>query len=229
MGFFRISYVVTNKMNLLAGSTGFLGSKILKELGDNEVPTLAVCRRAIPNLPNNARELIIDFDCLHDIEISQIDRVYLALGYPLYLHNVMGFINTTLKESLFKVDFNYQLEIAKKCQEVGAKHISLISAVGADPNSWNHYLKIKGMLEREIIKLGFESTNIFRPGHLLGNKFRLDIRLADLASFIVDPFLHGSFKKFRSISAKKLSAFVVNHKGKKEATNYFEFNDFIKD
>ena len=42
-------------------------------------------------------------------------------------------------------------------------------------------------------------------------------------------FLHGSLKKFRSISAKKLSAFVVNHKGKKEATNYFEFNDFIKD
>ena len=51
-------------MNLLAGSTGFLGSKILKELGDNEVPTLALCRRAIPNLPNNARELIIDFDCV---------------------------------------------------------------------------------------------------------------------------------------------------------------------
>ena len=82
MGFFRISYVVTNKMNLLAGSTGFLGSKILKELGDNEVPTLAVCRRAIPNLPNNARELIIDFDCLHDIEISQIAVSYTHLTLP---------------------------------------------------------------------------------------------------------------------------------------------------
>ena len=227
MDLFSISEVASNKMNLLAGSTGFLGSKILKELGDNEIPTVAVCRRVIPNLPNNARELIIDFECLQDLEISQINHVYLALGCPLYFHNVMGLMNTTLKENLFRVDFNYQLEIAKKCKEVGAKHISLISAVGADPNSWNYYLKIKGMLEREIIKLGFENTNIFRPGHLLGNKFRLDIRLADLACFIVDPFLHGSFRKFRSISAKTLSAFVINHKGEKEAINYFEFNDFI--
>ena len=59
-------------MNLLAGSTGFLGSKILKELGDNEIPTVAVCRRAIPNLPNNARELIIDFDYLHDLSLIHI-------------------------------------------------------------------------------------------------------------------------------------------------------------
>ena len=41
MGFFRISYVATNKMNLLAGSTGFLGGKILKELGDNEIPKVS--------------------------------------------------------------------------------------------------------------------------------------------------------------------------------------------
>ena len=214
-------------MNLLAGSTGFLGNNILQELGDNKSPTVALCRRAITNLPNNTRELIIDFDNLHELEISQIDDVYLALGCPLYFHNVIGFMNTTLKENLIRVDFNYQLEIAKKCQKAGAKHISLISAVGADPNSWNYYLKTKGMLEREIIKLGFESTNIFRPGHLLGNKCRLDIRLADLASFILDPFLVGSLKKFRSISAKKLSVFVVNHKRKKGAINYFEFNDFI--
>ncbi len=213
-------------MNLLAGSTGFLGSKILQELGDNHLPIIALCRRSIPELPNNAQELIIDFDRIHELEIPQIDKVYLSLGCPLYFHNLMGFMNTTLKKNLFRIDFNYQLEIAKKCQEMGAKHISLISAVGADPNSWNYYLKIKGMLEYEIIKLGFDSTNIFRPGHLLGNKCRLDIRLADLACFTMDPFLHGSFKKFRSISAKKLSAFVVNHKEKKEAINYFEFNDF---
>ena len=37
--------MVTN--NLLAGSTGFWEVD-LKELGDNEVPTLAVCRRTFP-------------------------------------------------------------------------------------------------------------------------------------------------------------------------------------
>ena len=216
-------------MNLLAGSTGFLGNEILKELGGIESQTVALSRRATLNLPDNAQELIIDFDNLSELEIPHINHVYLSLGYPLYYHNVMGFMSDSLKKDLYLVEFTYQLEIAKKAKEVGAKSISLISAVGANSNSKNHYLKTKGMLEEEIIKLGFESTNIFQPGHLRGNKFRFDIVLADLISIIFDPFLHGPLKKFRSISVKKLSKFVVNNSlHKKVGINYFEFKDFIQ-
>ena len=216
-------------MNLLAGSTGFLGNEILKELGGIESQTLALSRRVIPNLPDNTQELIIDFDNFSELEIPNINHVYLSLGYPLYYHNVMGFMSDSLKKDLYLVEFTYHLEIAKKAKEAGAKGISLISAVGANSNSKNYYLKTKGMLEEEIIKLGFESTNIFQPGHLRGNKFRLDIVLADLISIIFDPFLHGPLKKFRSISVKKLSEFVVNNSlHKKVGINYFEFKDFIQ-
>ena len=84
------------------------------------------------------------------------------------------------------------------------------------------------MLEEEIIKLGFESTNIFQPGHLTGNKFRADILLADAVSLIFDPFLFGPLKKFRSISAKKLSVAVVkNSLQAKAGINYFDYKDFI--
>ena len=214
-------------MNLLAGSTGFLGNDILKKLGNIESQTIALSRRVIPSLPDNAQELIVDFDNLSELEIPNINHVYLSLGYPLYYHNVMGFMSNTTKKDLYLVEFNYQLEIAKKSKEAGAKSISLISAAGANSNSKNYYLKTKGMLEEEIIKLSFESTNIFQPGHLKGNKFRLDILLADLISIIFDPFLYGPFKKFRSISAKKLSKFVVNNSiHEKVGINYFEFKDF---
>ena len=214
-------------MNLLAGSTGFLGNDILKELGGIESQTIALSRRVIPSLPNNAEELIIDFDNLSELEIPNVNHVYLSLGYPLLYHNVMGFMSDSIKKDLYLVEFNYQLEIAKKSKEAGAKGISLISAVGANSDSKNYYLKTKGMLEEEIIKLGFESTNIFQPGHLRGNKFRLDILLADLISVIFDPFLNGPFKKFRSISVKKLSKFVVNNSiHEKVGINYFEFKDF---
>ena len=224
----RLQLSGSKKINLLAGSTGFLGNDILKELGANESPTIALGRRTIPNLPDSAQELIIDFDSLSELEIPHIDHVYLSLGYPLYYHNVMVFMSSTLKENFFQVDFTYQLEIAKKAKEAGARNISLISATVADPNSRNYYLKTKGMLEAEIIKLGFESTNIFRPGHLRGNKFRLDIVLADVISFITDPFLLGPLKKLRSISVKKLSKSVVNNSlDKKAGINYFEFKDLI--
>ena len=215
-------------MNLLAGSTGFLGNNILKELGFNKSPTLALGRREIPNLPDKSQELLINFENLDQLSLSNINHVYLSLGYPLIYHNVMGLMSASLKKDFFLVDFTYQLEVAKIAKKAGAKNISLISAVAADSNSWNYYLKTKGMLEEEIIKLGFESTNIFQPGHLMGNKFRLDILLADAISVIFDPFLIGPLKKFRSISAKKLSIAVVKNSLKAKAgINYFDYKDFI--
>ena len=216
-------------MNLLAGSTGFLGNNILKELGFNKSPTLALGRREIPNLPDKSQELLINFENLDQLSLSNINHVYLSLGYPLIYHNVMGLMSASLKKDFFLVDFTYQLEVAKIAKKAGAKNISLISAVAANSNSWNYYLKTKGMLEEEIIKLGFESTNIFQPGHLTGNKFRLDIVLADAISIIFDPFLLGPLKKFRSIPAKKLSVAVVkNSLQAKAGVNYFDYKDFIK-
>ena len=218
---------MSKKINLLVGSTGFLGNEILKELGIKNISTIALGRRPIPNLPDSAKELIIDFSYLKSIDFSNINHVYLSLGYPLYFHNVMGFMSSSLKKNFFQVDFTYQLEIAKRTKELGAKSISLISAVGADSNSWNYYLKTKGMLEEEIIKLEFSSINIFRPGHLMGNKKRLDIVLADLMSLIFDPFLHGPLKKFRSISVKKLSKSIVSSSMDcKTGTSIYEFKDF---
>jgi len=214
-------------MYLLAGSTGFLGKEILKILGEKDISTIALARRSIPNLPRNAEELIIDFNNLRGIDLPSIDHVYLSLGYPLYYQNVMGFMSPTLKKNFFEVDFTYQLEIAKKTKEIGAKSISLISAVGADSNSWNYYLKTKGMLEKEIIKLEFDNTNIFRPGHLMGNKKRVDIILADMVSLAIDPFLNGSLKKFRSVSVKKLSKSVVQKSiDSKNGINVFDYKDF---
>ncbi len=216
-----------SKVNLLVGSTGFLGNHILKELSINKSPTTALARRVIPNRPENTHELIIDFNNLSEIKISHMDHVYLSLGYPLYFHNVIGYMGSKLKKNFFQVDFTYQLEIAKKFKEAGTKNISLISAAGANPNSWNYYLKVKGMLEMEIIKLGFDSTNIFQPGHLRGNKLRFDIVFADIVSIIIDPFLHGPIKKLRSISATKLAKSVVNNSSDRKAgVNYFDFKDF---
>ena len=214
-------------MHLLVGSTGFLGNEILRIVGVKDIYTIALGRRTIPNLPDSVEELIIDFNNIKTITFPSIDHVYLSLGYPLYYQNVMGFMGPTLKKKFFEVDFTYQIEIAKKAKNVGARSISLISAVGADPNSWNYYLKTKGMLEEEIIKLEFESTNIFRPGHLMGNKNRFDIVFADVVSRTIDPFLHGSLERFRSIPVKKVSETVVNRSMNcKAGIHFFDHKDF---
>ena len=214
-------------MNLLAGSTGFLGNKILNELSLSQRKTLSLSRRKIDNLPKNAEQQIIDFKKITELELPEVDHVFLSLGFPLLYHNVMGVMNKNLKKNLFLVDFTYQIEIAKKAKDAGAKKISIISAVGANSQSWNYYLKTKGKVENEIINIGFDSINIFQPGHLRGNNHRFDILLADIVSIFLDPFLFGPLKKFRSISAKAVAKQVVNNSLKiKPGINYFDFKDF---
>ena len=214
-------------MNLLAGSTGFLGNKILTELSFSQRKTLSLSRRKIDNLPKNTELQIIDFKKISELELPEIDHVFLSLGFPLFYHNVMGILNKNLKKNLFLVDFTYQIEIAKKAKDAGAKKISIISAVGANSQSWNYYLKTKGKVENEIINIGFDSINIFQPGHLRGNNHRFDILLADIVSIILDPFLFGPLKKFRSISAKAVAKQVVNNSlNSKSGINYFDFKDF---
>ena len=214
-------------MNLVAGSTGLLGNDILQELGLRERPTIALGRRSVANLPECAKELILDFENIPSWDLNGVDHVYLSLGYPLYYQNVMGFMSANLKKDFFLVDFTYQLEIAKRAREAGAQSVSLISSVGSNPDSKNFYLQTKGKLEAEIVNLGFKSTNIFHPGHLRGNKSRLDILIADAISVLSDPFLIGSLKKFRSISSKKVARCVVdNSLEPKAGTNHFYFSDF---
>ena len=214
-------------MNLLAGSTGFLGNKILNELSLSQRKTLSLSRRKIDNLPKNTEQQIIDFKKITELDLPEVDHVFLSLGFPLLYHNVMGVMNKNLKKNLFLVDFTYQIEIAKKAKDAGAKKISIISAVGANSQSWNYYLKTKGKVENEIINIGFDSINIFQPGHLRGNNHRFDILLADIVSIFLDPFLFGPLKKFRSISAKAVAKQVVNNSLKiKPGINYFDFKDF---
>ena len=82
---------MTSTVSLLAGSTGFLGNEILKELGKEEGSIFALSRRRVTNLPSNAKELIIDFNNLsEELNLQNIEHLYLSLGQALYFHNVMG-------------------------------------------------------------------------------------------------------------------------------------------
>ena len=89
---------MTSTVSLLAGSTGFLGNEILKELGKEEGSIFALSRRRVPNLPSNAKELIIDFNNLsEELNLQNIDHLYLSLGQALYFHKVMGLMSKSLK------------------------------------------------------------------------------------------------------------------------------------
>jgi len=222
------------KTSLIAGSTGFLGSKILNHLYKEDQKIYCLSRRKNEINSINIEDIIIDFDAINNLSLPKIDHVYLCLGHELRAWELISMPDRE-KGPFYKVDYEYTLSIAKKAEEVGATSISLVSAVGANKNSNSFYLKTKGDLEEEIKKLRFKTINIFQPGHLAGrinwqrkkSEPRLDVFAFEIGSLFFDPFLVSGLQKFRSINADKLANFIVKSTiNESLGINQFQYSDF---
>ena len=75
--------------------------------------------------------------------------------------------------------------------------------LGADPESSNFYQRTKGEMEAAVSALEFDRLAVLRPSLLLGDRDELrPVEAASkLASRLVNPFLHGPLRKYRSIDA----------------------------
>ena len=225
---------MNKKTSLIAGSTGFLGSKILNFLYKEDQKIYCLSRKKSEINSINIEDIIIDFDNINNLSLPKIDHIYLCLGYELRAWELIS-MPERKKDPFYKVDYEYTLNIAKKAEEVGATSISLVSAVGANKNSESFYLKTKGDLEEEIKKLKFETINIFQPGHLAGrinwqkkkSDPRLDVFVFEIGSLFLDPFLVSRLKKFRSINANKLANFIVKSTiNENLGINQYQYSDF---
>lgn len=206
--------------SLVVGATGLVGTHLLKELSKKNFSVSALSRRPIMEIASNINVVEINFDLLNQISLPECDHVYICLG-------------TTIKKAgsqkeFKKVDLDYSLLIAKKCIEKDVKKISLISSVGAHAQANNFYLKTKGIVEEEIINMNFSMTNIYRPSLLIGqrNESRYLEGLGQEFAGLINPFLRGSLKKFRSVKAEKLAASMAKNFNANDGVNYFYFEDF---
>ena len=210
-------------ISLIAGSTGLIGSNILSQLSDSNHNVIALARAPISKLPHKAKVLIIDFDSLlSSNSLPKCDHIFICLGTTIKI--------AKSKEKFKKVDLTYSLAVAQKAFESGAKKLTLISSVGANSNSKNFYLRVKGELEEAILELGFVSVNIFRPSFLIGTGGRhrafsekFFMRLAK----VMDIFCIGSARKYRSIDAEILAKKMVSSLNADPGIHYYYFDDFL--
>ena len=207
--------------SIVLGSTGLIGKHLLTYLGEKDLSVIAITRRPIEDIPKNASPMIIDFDeFLDQGHLPDCEHIYICLG-------------TTIKkagsqESFKKVDLDYCLGFAKKARESGATTISLVTSVGANADSKNFYLRTKGLLENEIIDMGFDCVNIFQPGLLLGNREEsrpLEF-IGQYASYLLNMTLLGSAKKYRSVDAKRVAQTMANT-ADIIGVHYFTYEDFL--
>jgi len=153
----------------LAGSTGLVGSEILKTLLSHPSITsvYAYTRRDLPNTTSSAK--------LHALQSS--DTAVWPSLYPssqpaqLFL-SALGTTRAAAGglEAQRAIDHTLNVELAKAAKEAGATTYVLISSGSASSASMIPYSKMKGETEDAVRALGFQHTVILRPGLIVGQR-----------------------------------------------------------
>ncbi len=206
---------------LVVGSTGLVGSHVLKQLSEQGARPIAVLRSISDALPKDIQVHQIDFDeLLTSGELPLCDHLYLCLGTTIK--------TAGSKEAFRRVDFDYCVGIATLAVNAGTSVVSLVSSVGADASSSNFYLRTKGEVEEAITTLGFSTINIYRPGLLIGKRSegRLGEGLGKIIFNIIGPLLFGSLSKYRSVKAETLAHAMIENRSGPSGINYFFFKQF---
>ncbi len=196
------------KSALVLGSSGLIGSLLLEKLFNHPDYSTIVTIVRKPQEINHPKliEIVTDFNSEINLdEIQQIDSIFSCLG-------------TTRKktpdlDAYHKIEVDIPNQFAKLGNQKGLTRFHYISAVGANANSSNFYLKMKGEAEETLQKNTIKQLFLYRPSLLIGN--RAEYRLAENISAKVFPliniFLRGNISKYKSIEAEKVAQSLIEN------------------
>ncbi|MBU6268194.1 MAG: NAD(P)H-binding protein [Sphingomonadales bacterium] len=209
----------------LVGATGLVGQALIRECrGRPGFRLTGVTRREVP-LPDGARvELVLAPVEAWDAALARLapDVVVCALG------------TTRAKagsEAAFRaVDVDLVLDVARAAKAAGARQFILVSSVGADGSARGAYLRAKGDVEAAVAKLGFRRLDVVRPGLLRGSRgeSRPLERVAQALAPLVDPLLHGKWRRFRSIRGDVLARAILVLATEKAAGRFAHEHDALR-
>lgn len=155
---------------LLTGATGLVGGHLLRILVNTPGITAisAPTRRPLDDFPGvyNPHDLQLT-DALAQIK-EPVDTVFCCLGTTIR--------DAGSKEAFIHADYTLVVDTALAGLRMGARHMLVVSAMGASARSPFFYNRVKGEMEEALIAQNWPKLTIARPSMLLGerNKSRLN-------------------------------------------------------
>lgn len=184
---------------LITGATGLVGGHLLRMLVRE--PTIsaiaAPTRRPLADTQGvfNPHDLQLS-DALAQV-VDPIDTVFCCLG-------------TTRREAGSKAafihaDYTLVVDTALTGLRLGAKHMLVISAMGADSHSLFFYNRVKGEMEQALRAQAWRNLTILRPSMLLGER---DNRRANEA--LLAPLFRLLPGNWKSIDARDVAQAMLS-------------------
>lgn len=194
------------KSAIILGATGLTGQYVLQYLIDNPAyeQVTVISRRPLELDHPKVHVLVCDLFKLENIKDQfKADEVYCCIGTTKK--------KTPDQETYKRIDHGIPLAAATLCKTNGINTFIVISSMGADPQSRIFYNRTKGEMERDVLSQKIEQTYILRPSIIEGsrNEHRIGEKIGIFAFKVLNGMLVGSFKKYRSIHAKKIAKAMI--------------------
>lgn len=149
---------------LITGATGLVGGILLRMLAnDARVDAIAAPTR-------RPLEPISGVFNPHDPQLTDalamvtepVDTVFCCLGTTRR--------EAGSKEAFIHADYTLVVDTALTGLRLGARHMLVVSALGANARSPFYYNRVKGEMENALMEQEWERLTIVRPSMLLGNR-----------------------------------------------------------
>ncbi|NDJ59093.1 NAD(P)H-binding protein [Enterobacteriaceae bacterium 4M9] len=149
---------------LLTGATGLVGGELLRLLSqDTRVTQIyAPSRRALPPLDNVINPCDPQLSDALGVLTEPVDIVFCCLGTTRR--------EAGSKQAFVHADYTLVVDTALVGRKLGAQHMLVVSAMGANAHSPFFYNRVKGEMEQALIAQGWPHLTIARPSMLLGQR-----------------------------------------------------------
>lgn len=214
-----------NKVAVVVGATGLVGHHLVEQLtaASHIEKVITLTRRPVTYNNDKVVNCVVDFNNLtQHADLLKADVLFSCLGTT---KNAAGSIGAQRK-----VDFDYQLQIAKLAANMDVKHYVLVSSSGANAHSNSAYLKMKGELEDAVKTLTFKRISIIQPSLLLGKRDN-DFRIGEKLGSVLLPILCmlPGLKKFKPIAGQQVAKKMSNiSKQSGDGVEYFKLDELFK-
>jgi uncharacterized protein YbjT (DUF2867 family) len=190
---------------MLLGATGNVGGQILRLLVQRPLckKVLVVTRRDVAELAHpKVQQVVVNMDRMEEELAPHARGVDIALA-------AFGVGKGSAKmadDEVRKIEVTFPTAFASAAKAGGARVLAMMTAVGADSQSWSKYVRNIGDKEKQSKALGFDFLGLYRPAVILGNSN------TPSALGLVMPLLHWAMpSRYHSIHKNDLARAMVAH------------------
>jgi len=195
------------KTAIILGASGLTGGLLLDQLiNDERYESIKLFSRSkLEGLPNKVTQYIGNL-----LELEQFksdftgDQVFCCIGTTK--------AKTPNKDLYKKIDYGIPVSAAKLAKTNGIETFLVISALGANSKSSVFYNKIKGEMERDVLKQDIKKTFIFQPS-LIGGERKESRTLETIGKVVfkvIQPLFFGKLKKYKITDPENMAQAMIN-------------------